>query len=227
MFRRVANVQVRTHGQTPQVAARKLMEMIDQRIVHVTGSTIEPYDVCIGEGVMSQLAQVLGDKPAKVALIHTQAVQRHSDRARTLLRQSGYDVHDIVIPDAEAGKTIEVANGIWQRLGRKASPVLMRLSVSAVAQPPIWPVSWPPHGCVASATSTARPRCWPWSTPPPAAKPASTLHKARTSSARSIRRPACSRHGSTCLVAERHLHRRSGRSGEIRFHHGSGDSAHA
>ena len=29
--------------------------------------------------------------------------------------------------------------------------------------------------------------------------------------------------GSTRLVAERHLHRRSGRSGEIRFHHGSGD----
>ena len=62
---------------------------------------------------------MLGDKPAKVALIHTQAVQRHSDRARTLLRQSGYDVHDIVIPDAEAGKTIEVANGIWQRLGEE------------------------------------------------------------------------------------------------------------
>ena len=102
-----------------EYAARKLMEMIDQRIVHVTGSTIEPYDVCIGEGVMSQLAQVLGDKPAKVALIHTQAVQRHSDRARTLLRQSGYDVHDIVIPDAEAGKTIDVANGIWQRLGEE------------------------------------------------------------------------------------------------------------
>ena len=62
---------------------------------------------------------MLGDKPAKVALIHTQPVQRHSDRARTLLRQSGYDVHDIVIPDAEAGKTIEVANGIWQRLGEE------------------------------------------------------------------------------------------------------------
>ena len=93
------------------------MEMIDQRIVHVTGSTIEPYDVRIGEGVMGQLAQVLGSKPAKVALIHTQPVQRHSDRARTLLRQAGYDAYDIVIPDAEAGKTIEVANGIWQRLG--------------------------------------------------------------------------------------------------------------
>ena len=117
MFRSVANVHVGTRGQSPQAAARKLMEMIDQRIVHVTGSTIEPYDVRIGEGVMGQLAQVLGSKPAKVALIHTQLVQRHSDRARTLLRQAGYDAYDIVIPDAEAGKTIEVANGIWQRLG--------------------------------------------------------------------------------------------------------------
>ena len=117
VFRQVANVHVRTHGQTPQAAARKLMDMIAQRTVHVTGATIEPYDVSIGEGAMNQLAQVLEDKPSKVALIHTQPVQRHSDRARTLLRQGGYEVYDIVIPDAEAGKTIDVANGIWQRLG--------------------------------------------------------------------------------------------------------------
>ncbi|WP_368093823.1 shikimate kinase, partial [Bifidobacterium catenulatum] len=76
VFRRVANVHVGTRGQSPQAAARKLMEMIDQRIVHVTGSTIEPYDVHIGEGVMGQLAQILGSKPVKVALIHTQPVQR-------------------------------------------------------------------------------------------------------------------------------------------------------
>lgn len=34
-----------------------------------------------------------------------------------LLRQGGYEVSDIVIPDAEPGKTITVANGIWERLG--------------------------------------------------------------------------------------------------------------
>ena len=117
VFREVANVHVHTRGLTPQGAAKKVMDMIAQRTVHVTGATIEPYDVSIGEGAMNQLAQVLGDKPSKVALIHTQPVQRHSDRARTLLRQGGYEVYDIVIPDAEAGKTIDVANGIWQRLG--------------------------------------------------------------------------------------------------------------
>ncbi len=40
VFRRVANVHAGTRGQSPQAAARKLMEVIDQRIVHVTGSTI-------------------------------------------------------------------------------------------------------------------------------------------------------------------------------------------
>ena len=119
VFRRVANVHVHTRGLTPQGAAKKVIDMVNERAVHVTGTAIDPYDVAIGEGVMNHLVDVLGDKPARIALIHTQSVQRHSDRARALLRQGGYEVSDIVIPDAEAGKTIEVANGIWQRLGNE------------------------------------------------------------------------------------------------------------
>lgn len=117
VFHRVANVRVRTRGQTPQMAARKVMDMIRERMVHVTGSGIEPYDVRIGEGTMNHLPDVLGEGVARVALIHTQPVQRHSDHARTLLRQAGYTVSDIVVPDAEAGKTVDVANGVWRRLG--------------------------------------------------------------------------------------------------------------
>ncbi|WP_269082762.1 bifunctional shikimate kinase/3-dehydroquinate synthase [Bifidobacterium aesculapii] len=117
VFREVANVHVHTRRQTPQMAARKVMDMIGERTVHVTGSGIEPYDVVIGEGAMNHLADMLGDKVSKVALIHTTPVQRHSDRARTLLRQAGYTVVDIVVPDAEAGKTVEVADGVWRRLG--------------------------------------------------------------------------------------------------------------
>ena len=117
VFRKVANVRVHTRGQTPQMAARKVMDMIRERIVHVTGKGIEPYDVCIGEGTMNHLPDVLGEGVVRVALIHTQPVQRHSDHARTLLRQAGYTVSDIVVPDAEAGKTVDVANGVWHRLG--------------------------------------------------------------------------------------------------------------
>ena len=136
VYYRVANVHVETYGQTPLAAARKMMDMITERTVHVTGATIEDYDVSIGEGAMNHLSEAslfhMGRRPRYMAkaemakwpligkwfqLVGMQPVQRHSDRARTLLRQGGYQVSDIVIPDAEAGKTIEVANGIWQRLG--------------------------------------------------------------------------------------------------------------
>ena len=111
IFRLLANSYVRVHGATPHMAAEKVRSMIMQHIVHVTGEGIEPYDVRIGDGVMQLLPQILGEKPVRVALVHTQPVQRHSDKARTILRQSGYEVFDMIIPDAEAGKTIKVASG--------------------------------------------------------------------------------------------------------------------
>ncbi|WEV73092.1 bifunctional shikimate kinase/3-dehydroquinate synthase [Bifidobacterium sp. ESL0790] len=119
VFRDIANMHVHTHGSTPRNAARKLSNMINERIIHITGSGIEPYDVCIGEGALNQLPEALGEGVLRVALIHTTPVQRHSDQARALLRQAGYEVYDIVIPDAEKGKTIEVANGVWARLGQE------------------------------------------------------------------------------------------------------------
>ena len=119
VFRDVANVVVHTYGLSPAQAARRMKDMIEERAVHVTGSGIDPYDVRIGERAMSHLPELLGEKAARVALIHTQPVQRHSDHARALLRQGGYEVVDIVVPDAEAGKTVDVANGVWQRLGEE------------------------------------------------------------------------------------------------------------
>ena len=119
VFRDVANVVVHTYGLSPAQAARRMKDMIDERAVHVTGSGIDPYDVRIGERAMSHLPELLGDRVTRVALIHTQPVQRHSDHARALLRQGGYEVVDIVVPDAEAGKTVDVANGVWQRLGEE------------------------------------------------------------------------------------------------------------
>jgi shikimate kinase/3-dehydroquinate synthase len=119
IFAALSNLHVRTHGSTPRMAAKKLTEAIMQRTIHVTGTGIEDYDVRVGEGAIRQLPEILGEGPAKVALIHTQPVQRHADHARALLRQAGYLVSDIIIPDAEAGKTVNVANRIWERLGHE------------------------------------------------------------------------------------------------------------
>ena len=63
VFREVANVHVHTRGLTPQGAAKKVIDMVSERAVHVTGAAIEPYDVVIGEGAMNHLVDVLGPKP--------------------------------------------------------------------------------------------------------------------------------------------------------------------
>lgn len=117
VYRSLANLYVPTHGSSPRMAARKLAEMMEMRSVHVTGGNIEAYDVRIGENALNALAETLGERPAKVAVVHTESVQRHSDRARALIRQAGYDVSEIIIPDAEAAKTISVVEDVLNRLG--------------------------------------------------------------------------------------------------------------
>ena len=76
-----------------------------------------------------------GTQTRQIALIHTQPVQRHSDRARALLRQGGYEVSDIVIPDAEPGKTITVATAFGNAWQRRFHPIRCVVGLAAVPQP--------------------------------------------------------------------------------------------
>lgn len=116
VFDALATVHVRTQRSSPAAAARKLVEMISQKVVHVPVDGGSDYDVRIGVDAMESLSESLGASTMRVALVHSTPVQRHADRARALLRRSGYEVAEIVIPDAEAGKTVQVADGVWSRL---------------------------------------------------------------------------------------------------------------
>ena len=117
IFRSLANIYMLTNGATAKGAAEKLKNMLNQRMIHVPCPGIEEYDVRIGEDALELLPQMLGDSVNRVALIHTQPVQRHSDKARTILRRAGYDVYEMLVPDAEAGKTVRVADSLWSKLG--------------------------------------------------------------------------------------------------------------
>lgn len=66
VFRMIANVHVRTHGSTPRMAAEKVMDMITQRIVSVSGGGVEPYDVRIGQSALCLLPQMLGTQVSRV-----------------------------------------------------------------------------------------------------------------------------------------------------------------
>ena len=114
VYQGLATITLKSRNTTPWALARRLADALTERVVHVSGPY--PYDVRIGTGVTGRLHELLGDQTMRVALIHTQPVQRHSDHARALLRQAGYQVVDLTIPDAEAGKTIQVSQGIWERL---------------------------------------------------------------------------------------------------------------
>lgn len=114
VYQGLATITLKSRNTTPWALARRLADALTERVVHVSGPY--PYDVRIGTGVTGRLHELLGDQTMRVALIHTQPVQRHSDHALALLRQAGYQVVDLTIPDAEAGKTIQVSQGIWERL---------------------------------------------------------------------------------------------------------------
>ncbi len=114
VYQGLATITLKSRNTTPWALARRLADALTERVVLVSGPY--PYDVRIGTGVTGRLHELLGDQTMRVALIHTQPVQRHSDHARALLRQAGYQVVDLTIPDAEAGKTIQVSQGIWERL---------------------------------------------------------------------------------------------------------------
>ncbi|RBQ00124.1 bifunctional shikimate kinase/3-dehydroquinate synthase [Bifidobacterium xylocopae] len=114
IYESLATISLPSYGSSPKAMAGRLAEALNERLVHITGS--DPYDVRIGPGVSSRLRTLLGEQVLRVALIHTRPVQRHADHARALLRQGGYRVSDITIPDAEAGKTVQVADGVWNRL---------------------------------------------------------------------------------------------------------------
>ncbi|AWB95642.1 3-dehydroquinate synthase [Agromyces badenianii] len=75
------------------------------------------YDVVIGRGVLAELGDALGSEPAKVLIVHPATL---GARAAELLEElSGrYEVLLAEVPDAEAGKRIEVAAFCWQVLGQ-------------------------------------------------------------------------------------------------------------
>lgn len=116
-YRDVATFVVRTKGLSPMEVAEHIESQFYEHSVHVGGTN--PYDVSIGYDLYGQLPAAVGPDVHKVALIHTEPVKVHAQRALDVLNEAGYTVTDITIPDAEEGKTIEVMTSLWSTLGEQ------------------------------------------------------------------------------------------------------------
>jgi 3-dehydroquinate synthase len=76
-----------------------------------------PYDVVIGTGLLGELPNLLGRKPARVAVIHPKALTATAEAIRADL-DPVYEAVTIEVPDAEEAKTAQVLAYVWSVLGQ-------------------------------------------------------------------------------------------------------------
>ncbi len=78
------------------------------------------YDVVIGRGTLGDAAALVSETARKALLVHNGALPAAVEPVRRALVERGLSVVDGIVPDAEAAKTITVAAGLWEVLGREA-----------------------------------------------------------------------------------------------------------
>lgn len=84
----------------------------------ITVNGPRPYDVTVGHALDGAIAaQVATHGARQVALIHQPPL---ADVAALIAEKIDARVHLIAVPDAESGKTLEVAGRIWDQLGEAA-----------------------------------------------------------------------------------------------------------
>ena len=76
-----------------------------------------PYPVIIGTGLLSELGELVGSRH-RVAILHQPVLAETAEAIRHHLSEKGVDAHRIELPDAEAGKDLQVVAFLWEVLGR-------------------------------------------------------------------------------------------------------------
>ena len=88
--------------------------MSDVTTIPVGGE--QPYQVLVGLDLLDELPGLLPGA-AQAAVLHAPPLRAVADRAATTLDAAGVAPMLVEVPDAEAGKVIEVAADCWDRLG--------------------------------------------------------------------------------------------------------------
>jgi 3-dehydroquinate synthase len=89
------------------------------KTITVAGTTASPadYDVLVGRDILGKLPELIGPDVRKVLVIHPPTLAARASALRESL-MADYEVLLAEVPDAEAGKRIEVAAFCWQVLGQ-------------------------------------------------------------------------------------------------------------
>jgi 3-dehydroquinate synthase len=76
------------------------------------------HDVLVGPGVLRRAADLVPEAAIRALVVHPTGLDRYADDVADALRGRGLEVVPATVPDAEAAKTVSVAAGLWERLGR-------------------------------------------------------------------------------------------------------------
>lgn len=85
--------------------------------VKVAVRAASPYEVVIGRGLLDDVAHAAAGAD-KVAIVFQPPLLQTAITIRDFLRDKGFEAHSVEIPDAEAGKDLQVASFLWELFGR-------------------------------------------------------------------------------------------------------------
>lgn len=77
------------------------------------------YDVVIGRGVVTSVADRIPEGALRVLIVHAPALQSVADALTGELAHRGLHPTSVALPDAEEAKTAAVAADLWARLGQE------------------------------------------------------------------------------------------------------------
>jgi 3-dehydroquinate synthase len=83
----------------------------------VTVAAERPYQVLVGHGLLAEVPALLGPGVQRVALLHPPSMIKTAERLSHLLSAKGLELVRIDVPDAEAAKSVAVAERCWSILG--------------------------------------------------------------------------------------------------------------
>jgi len=114
LYREVADLTVQTDDRTPAEIVSELTQWLGGPAVISVGSD-PSYDVIVGvDATVALVDQLSGARRA--AILYSAPMAEHATRVAAFVADVVEPVL-IEVPDAEAGKTIEVATRCWDRLG--------------------------------------------------------------------------------------------------------------
>jgi 3-dehydroquinate synthase len=83
----------------------------------ITVAAERPYQVLVGRELLAEVPSLLGPGVQRVALLHPPTMIKAAERLSHLLTAAGLELVRIDVPDAEAAKSVAVAERCWSILG--------------------------------------------------------------------------------------------------------------